>query len=103
MICDWVEPLRAPVAWLTLALETAVASVSMPIWRVASAAGSAWMRTAYLVAPNTLTWATPSMVDNWRPSRVSAYSSTWDGLMVLELSARNRIGVSAGLTLRKVG
>ena len=45
-----VGPFSAPVAWLTLAASTALASVSMPIWRAASAPGSAWMRTAYLRA-----------------------------------------------------
>src|ERR1700712_4607938 len=103
MTVDRVAPFSAPVARFTLAWATAVVSLSMPIWRVARAAGSAWMRTAYLALPNTLTCATPSMVDSCRASSVSAYSSTWDGLMVLEDSPTNRTGMSDGFTLRKVG
>src|ERR1700755_241007 len=49
------------------------------------------------------TCATPFSVDNWRASRVSAYSSTLEVGKVSERSARNMIGVSAGFTLRMVG
>ena len=103
MTVDRVFPFSAPVARLTLAWVTALTSLSMPIWRVARAAGSAWMRTAYLAVPNTPTCATPSMVESCRAKRVSAYSSTSDGLSVVELIARNMIGMSAGFCLRKVG
>src|SRR5690349_3544197 len=103
MTVERVGPLSAPVAMFTLAAATAWVSLSMPIWRVASAAGSAWMRTAYLALPNTLTWATPSMVDNCRARSVSAYSFSSDGFIVLERIAMNRTGMSAGFTLRKVG
>src|SRR6201996_9408933 len=103
MMVERVGPFSAPVAWLTLAAATALVRVSMPIWRVARATGSAWMRTAYLAEPNTPTWATPSMVEICRASRVSAYSSTSDGLSVDELIARNMMGMSAGFCLRKVG
>src|SRR5665213_2914012 len=103
MTVERVGPFSAPVARLTLAADTAATNWSMPIWRVASADGSAWMRTAYLALPNTLTCATPSMVESWRASRVSAYSSTSDGFSVEDRIARNRIGRSAGFTLRKVG
>ena len=50
------------------------------------------MRTANFCAPKTLTCATPSRVESWRASRVSAYSSTSDGGSVAEHSARNMIG-----------
>src|SRR5580704_8701792 len=103
MMVERVGPFSAPVAWFTLAAATALVKVSIPIWRVASAAGSAWMRTAYLAAPNTPTWATPSMVESWRANRVSAYSSTAVGFIVSDHSTMNMIGMSAGLTLRKVG
>src|SRR6516164_4983888 len=96
MMADRVEPFRAPVAWLTLALTIAVVSMSMPIWRAASAEGSAWTRTAYLVDPATWTWATPSMVDSCRASRVSAYSSSLDGDNVFDDIAIHMIGSSAG-------
>ena len=61
------------------------------------------MRTAYLALPKTLTWATPSRVEICRASRVSAYSSTAEGLSVEERMVMNRTGRSAGFTLRKVG
>ena len=83
MTVERVAPFSAPVARLTLALATALTSLSMPIWRVASAAGSAWMRTAYFAEPNTPTCATPSMVESCRASKVSAYSSTSDGFSVV--------------------
>ena len=103
MMAERVEPFSAPVAWLTLALTMAVVSASMPIWRAASAEGSAWTRTAYLVDPATWTWATPSMVESCRASRVSAYSSSLDGDSVCDDMAMNMIGQSAGFCLRNVG
>src|SRR5579859_1002693 len=103
MTVERVGPFKAPVARLTLAAATALTSLSMPIWRAASAAGSAWTRTAYLAEPNTPTCATPSRVESCRANRVSAYSSTSDGLSVEELIATNMIGMSAGFCLRKVG
>src|ERR1700690_3914161 len=103
MIWDWVLPFRAPVAWLTLADATAVCRTSKPILRAARAEGSAWMRTAYLAAPPTSTWATPSMVESCRASMVSAYSSSCEGLTVSDHMAMKMMGWSVGLTLRKVG
>jgi len=68
----------------------------------ARAAGSAWMRTAYLAEPNTLTCATPSMVESARQQ----------GLGILIHFRRLHRGradrqehdrMSAGFCLRKVG
>ncbi len=72
MIAASSTPFSAPVAWFAFARCTAWASWSMPMPRAASAAGSAWIRTAYFAAPNTLTCATPFNVDSWRASSVSA-------------------------------
>ena len=75
----------------------------MPIPRATSACGSTCTRTAYFCDPNTDTCATPSTVDMRCARKVSAYSSNADSDSVGELTARNRIGESAGLALRNEG
>ena len=77
---------------------TAFDTSSMPIPRLARAAGSSWTRTAYFWEPKTWTWATPLTIEMRWAMSVSAYSSTVDSFMVGELRARNRIGWSAGFT-----
>ena len=61
------------------------------------------MRTANFCEPKTFTCATPGRLEMRWASMVSAYSSTCCSGKVGELSARNRIGESDGLTLRMVG
>ena len=61
---------------LTLPRAIAVATSSMPMPRVASARGSTCTRTAYFCEPNTVTWATPLMVEMRCARLVCAYSST---------------------------
>ena len=71
----------------------------MPMPREASLFGSSWTRTAYCCAPKTETWATPFTMEMRCAIMVSAYSSTVESGSVGEVSARKRIGESAGLTL----
>ena len=67
--------------------------------RDCSACGSIWMRTAYFCAPCTWTCATPETVESRCARKVSAYSSSAESDSVEELSARKRIGESAGFDL----
>ena len=79
---------------------TAWATSSMPTPRDASARGSSWMRTAYFCDPYTITCATPLTIEiRWAIS-VSAYSLSLYSGSVGAVSAKNRIGWSAGFTLR---
>src|SRR2546421_12869504 len=57
------------------------------------------MRTAYFAEPNTWTCATPLTVDRRCARNVSAYSSSADNGRVPDVSARYRIGESAGFDL----
>src|SRR2546427_3514772 len=57
------------------------------------------MRTAYFAEPNTWTCATPLTVDRRCARNVSAYSSSADNCSVPDVSARYRIGESAGFDL----
>jgi hypothetical protein len=54
------------------------------------------MRTAYFCEPNTCTCATPSTVEMRCASVVCAYSSSVESGSRSEVSARNRMGESAG-------
>jgi len=76
-----------PVGRFTLPAAIAPATSSIPRDRVARALGSSWTRTAYLAAPYTLTWATPSTVDRRCAMNVSAYSSSAESDSVRELIA----------------
>jgi hypothetical protein len=57
------------------------------------------MRTAGRWPPLILTSPTPLNCEIFCTRRVSARSSTWVSGIVFEVSARVRIGASAGLTL----
>src|SRR6267378_7673559 len=57
------------------------------------------MRTAYFAEPKTCTCATPLTVDRRCARNVSAYSSSAGRGSVLDVSARYRIGESAGFDL----
>ena len=99
----WRGPSRVPSGLLELAASSAAATSSRPMPLAARAVGSTCTRTAYFCAPNTRTWAIPGRLEMRWPIIVSAYSSTAESGRVAELSARNRTGWSAGLTLRKLG
>ena len=61
--------------------------------------GLTWMRTAGFWPPLILTKPTPESWEIFCASRVSARSSTLESGNVFEVSARVRIGASAGLIL----
>ena len=65
-------PSSVPTGVLTLAALSAALISSRPMLRTASASGLTRTRTAYRLAPNTLTWATPSTVDKVGTIRCSA-------------------------------
>ena len=77
-----------PVGVLLLPVCNALVTSSIPIWRVAMAAGSSCTRTANFCAPITCTCATPFTMEMRCAMVVSAASSTCDRLSVDELSAR---------------
>ena len=58
------------------------------------------MRTAGCDDPPTNTWPTPSICDSFCARIESAASYIWSCVMVSEVSARIRMGESAGFTLR---
>src|ERR1700686_203026 len=92
-----------PVGTLVLPWFSELLTSSIPIWRVAIPLGSTCTRTAYFCAPYTCTCATPFTMEPRCAIVVSAASSTCDSFRVGELSARYRIGWSAGFTLRNEG
>ena len=61
------------------------------------------MRTAGFCPPLIETRPTPGSCEIFCASAVSARSSTFDSGRELEVSARVRIGASAGLTLLYIG
>src|SRR6516165_9999395 len=61
------------------------------------------MRTAGQSPQLMLTKPTPGNCEIFCARRVSAMSSTWVGGIVFEVSAKVRIGASAGLTLAYIG
>ena len=71
--------------------------------RAASASGRTRTRTAYRLAPKTLTCATPVIVDSVGEIRCSAKSCRSDGASEGEVIAISSTGASAGLTLRYAG
>src|SRR5258707_12955839 len=68
-----------------------------------SAVGFAWMRTAGFWPPLMLTSPTPGNCEIFCASRVSAKSSTCARGKVFDVSARVRMGASAGLDLLYIG
>src|SRR5450631_361665 len=99
MVDARVGPSKLPLAWLVFALLIAVRTSSSDKPYAASAVGFAWMRTAGRWPPLTLTRPTPGSWESLVASRVSARSSIFGSGIVLDVSARVMIGVSAGLTL----
>ena len=96
----WRGPSSVPSGVLTLAARSAALSSSRPMLRAASAGGCTCTLTAKRLAPYTLTWATPSMVDSVGEIRCSAKSCRSDGGNEGEVNAINSTGASAGFTLR---
>jgi len=87
------------LAWFTLLAATAVRTSPRVSPLAARAAGLAWMRTAGFCPPLMLTRPTPGSWEIFWANRVSAKSSTLDSGRLFEVSARVRMGASAGLIL----
>ena len=93
----------APIGLLELALTMAFCSSCSVSPRTASWSRLARTRTAYFCVPKISTWAMPGKVEmRGRIARL-AKASTSDRRTCEDFSARNMIGKSAGLTLRKLG
>ena len=71
--------------------------------RAVSCAGSSCTRTAYFAEPNTLTCDTPSTIDSRCAIVVSATRRASVSGIVLDVSAKKRIGDAAGFCLRYDG
>ena len=91
---------KLPVASVTLALRMAVNTSCAARLAARSAPGFSRTRTAGFSAPLICTWLTPSSWDRRWARMVSAASYTWPGDSVSDVSARVRMGASAGLNLR---
>ncbi len=77
----------------------AVRTSSRVMPRAESAVGLTWTRTAGFCPPLMVTSPTPGTCEIFCARRVSAKSSTFDKGSVSEVSARVRMGASAGLDL----
>ena len=77
-----------PVGVLTFHARSAVSTSLMPICRAASACGSSWAWTAYFWLPSTCTCATPLTIEMRCAMRVSAYSSSVHGGIVVDVMTR---------------
>jgi hypothetical protein len=95
--------LSEPTGWFEFAFSIAFWISAMVRPRDVSWSRSASIRTAYFWLPNTETWATPGSVESSGRIVDCAKASTSDSLACFEVSARNRIGWSAGFTLRNDG
>ena len=96
-------PSKVPSALAALALEMAVRTSSRLTPIEATATGLTRMRIAGCSAPLTVTSATPSTWAMRCAMTLSATSYMLLASMVLEVSARIRIGAADGLTLRMAG
>ncbi len=92
-------PSKLPLAWLTLAAAMAVRTSSSDRPSAASARGLACTRTAGRWPPVMLTRPTPEICEIFCARRVSTRSWICGSGMPSEVTARVRIGASAGLTL----
>src|ERR1700687_4459086 len=99
IVKDWRGPSSTPLAWLTLAAASAVRISSRLNPYEANAVGLAWIRTAGFCPPLIETSPTPGSCEIFCANEVSARSSTLDKGRESEVSARVKIGASAGLTL----
>ncbi len=99
--CFWSA--MAPSGLVELALTMAFCSSCSVNPRTASWSRLALTRTAYFCVPKITTCATPGRVEmRGRMARL-AKASMSESRTCEDFSARNRIGKSAGLTLRKLG
>src|SRR5260370_37201342 len=99
----WRESAMAPSGLVELALTMAFCSSFSVRPRTESWSRLARTRTAYFCEPKINTWATPGRVEmRGRMARLEKASMS-DSRTCEDLSDRNRIGKSAGLTLRKLG
>ena len=99
----WRESAMAPSGLVELALTMAFCSSFSVRPRTESWSRLARTRTAYFCEPKISTWATPGRVEmRGRMARLEKASMS-DSRTCEDLSDRNRIGKSAGLTLRKLG
>jgi hypothetical protein len=91
-------PNSVPVGRFTLPRPIASATSSIDRLRAASWRGSTSTRTANFCAPKIPTCATPSIIEMRCAMLISAYSLMSESGSVAELSVRNRMGESEGLT-----
>ena len=94
---SWRGPSRLPLGWLTLAAAIASRTSSSVRPVPASATGSTWTRTAGFWPPPIVTRPTPATWEIFCASTESAKSSTSASGRVSDVTARVRIGWSAGL------
>ena len=99
MVDACAGPSKLPFGVLTLALPRVVRRSSTFSPKAAMARGLISTRTAGTWPPLMLTRPTPGCCEIFCASLVSPASSTWVSGNVSEVSARVRIGASAGLTL----
>ena len=99
MVYERFGPSKLPFALLALAFEIAVRSVSSPMPYAASAAVSAWIRTAGRCPPASDTSPTPETWLIFCANRVLTMFCTSVSGIVAELIASVSTGASAGFTL----
>src|SRR3989442_1325800 len=92
-----------PLGPLALTDRRAARTCSSPMPSWVSRLGSTRARTAGLAPPPTTTWPMPSTCASFWANTESAASNTRPIGSASEVSARIRIGASAGLTFRYVG
>ena len=92
-------PQSTPVGRFTFCCDTAAATSSMPMPRLARARGSSCTRAAYFCVPSTLTCDTPFTVLMRCATTCCTSSSSADSGSVLERKLRYMMGWSAGFVL----
>ena len=93
-------PSTLPLAVLTVTFVRVERTSSSVMPMAASRAGSTWTRTARFCSPPMETCDTPEICEICWLRMLSAQSSTSISGSVSDCTARIRIGLSAGLTLR---
>jgi len=98
-VVAFTGPSKLPLAMLTLALEMALRTSSRLSPADASACGLTCTRTAGRSPPPMVTRPMPGSCEIFMAMRVSTRSASRAMGRLLELTARVRIGASAGLIL----
>src|SRR5882724_5254356 len=98
-VYDRFLPQSTPVGRFMLFDDTAAATSSMPMPRLARARGSSWMRAAYFCEPMTFTLDTPLTVEIRCASTVCANSSSCDSGRVCDRTMKITTGKSDGFDL----